>query len=562
MTEIEQIFRPENDTFTVFVVEQRFAVGRGHEYFHSYINTINYIDSNAKIKNYLSKVLEAIEKGVAPVAKLIEWVSLGFSMVNIVEVITSLCKIFTVFEHQAAGPNVIDPIILQEDKITKKALSKLINLNKDSILQPSIIIILKDNDFERAMLLLSECPDGINIKMIRNSGEETKYKVVNCGAENIDSFISSFSEQCYSTCSKTKTELLLNSEWSNNQIVSMYAPALLKFRTSLLLDQKEEIRSDLSNLIYDLSNLQSVSDSDEKIIQSIECVAKLFRVFCNDYGGNDIVDAHKLAEKLNNNILLAQVYRYAEFLPDCSLQRKEELYQEGYSIFKNNNMEDHAIYCKNNLLVHQFYSGKVYPEEFRNLQEEAVNNVPGMVGLSHIYNNVGIAYLYCGHSETAVEFLSKGLDYARYQDRIVQNLALESNKMVAQSYSLCTIDENRIRLLMRRIFDGMGLTKLPFLTADFVLNVLSVAYRQNVRLGLELIHMFPIEDLINESFRINLMGSGERLLQMKYLADKHGNYFSLLSTCKIPKEITQPSGKKMEFILHYGFNLFEFNTWL
>ena len=36
----------------------------------------------------------------------------------------------------------------------------------------------KDNDFERAKRLLSECPNGINVKMLRNSGEEITYKVI------------------------------------------------------------------------------------------------------------------------------------------------------------------------------------------------------------------------------------------------------------------------------------------------------------------------------------------------------------------------------------------------
>ncbi len=70
-------------------------------------------------------------------------------------------------------------------------------------------------------------------------------------------------------------------------------------------------------------------------------------------------------------------------------------------------MNDLAIYCQNNKLIHQFYSDKVYPEEFRALQEEAINSVPGMVGLSHIYNNVGIAYLYCGQPNVAIDFFYK-----------------------------------------------------------------------------------------------------------------------------------------------------------
>lgn len=50
MTEIEKIFIQDDDTFTVFVVSQKFVVGKGHEYFHSYINTPNYLDSDEQIK--------------------------------------------------------------------------------------------------------------------------------------------------------------------------------------------------------------------------------------------------------------------------------------------------------------------------------------------------------------------------------------------------------------------------------------------------------------------------------------------------------------------------------
>lgn len=562
MTDIEKIFIQDDNNFTVFVVEQRFVVGRGHDFFRSYINTVNYIDSDEQIKKCFFKVLETIEKNVAPVSKLISIITSSFTPVNIPDAITALCKLFTVHEHQAAGPHVIDPIILQEGKITKKALSQLINLNKDSVTKPSIIIMLKDNNFERAKDLLSECPDGISIKMIRNSGKEEIYKVVNCGAENIDSFLNSFSSQCYSTCSKTRREILLNNEWSNNSIVTKYSPMLLKVRTNLLFDHKDEIRSELHALTNELALMHDSSENMEKILRSFECTAKLFTVFCNDYGGQDMLDVAKLANYIGNEVLQAHVYRYAEFLPNCSKNERTELYMKGYKIFKNNSMEDHAIYCKNNMLIEQFYSDNVDPEAFRDLQAEAVCNVPGMVGLSHIYNNVGLAYLYCGHSEQAIDFLTKGLDYAWSQDRIVQNLALESNRMIAEKYAFSMVDENRIRLLMRRIFDGMGVKKLPFLSADFVLNVLAVAFSQNPRLGKELIHSFPIEKLINLSFSTNIMGSGERVLHMQYLDSHYSKYFTLLKNCKIPKTLSSPKGKRMEFIIRYGYNPFEFNTWL
>lgn len=562
MTDIEKLFTQADNTFTIFVVEQRFVVGRGHEYFHSYINTSNLIDSDEQIKERFSKAIETISKNVAPVEKLIKLFTAGFTHLNIAEIITSLCKLYTVHEHQLVGPNIIDPIILQEGKITKKALSHLVSLNKDSILRPTIIILLKDNNFERVKGLLSECPNGINIKMIWNSGKEEIYKVVNCGAQDVTSFMNLFSIQCYSTCSHTKKELLLNHEWAEDSIIKKYSPMLLKFRTNLLLDQKDDIRPELTELITKINSISNVNDKDEKIIRTFECISKLFRVFCNDRGGQDILDAYKIAKDLNHEILLAHIYRYAEFLPNCSTQEKIELYDIGYQIFQKYSMEDHAIYCKNNKLVEQFYTDYVRTDEFKDMQVEAINNVPGMVGLSHIYNNVGVAYLYNAQVDNAIEYFDKGLEYARNQDRIVQNLALESNKMIAESYSYCNVGENRIRFLMHRIFDGLGLKRLPFLAADYALNVLAVAYRQNVTFAEELINTFPLDILMQKSYDTSNINAGERLLQMQYLDIHYGIHFPLLSKCRIPTNLNSTGGKRKDFILCHGLNPFDFETWL
>ena len=533
MNDIEKLFVQEDSTFTVYVVEQQFVVGRGQEYFKKYINTSNYITSEKQIKNIFSKAIQTISKNVAPVEKLVNLLSNGFSGISIAEAITSLCQLFTVNEHQLAGPEVIDPIILQEGKLTKRNIAHLVSLNKDSILRPTIILLLKDNDFNRAMELLSECPDGINIKMIKNSGKEEKYKVVNCGANNIVSFIDSFAKQCYSTCSNTPCKLLLNSEWSENLIVKKYAPTVLKYRSNLLFDQKEEISTQLSSFTDEIINLHSGNNEEEQILRAFECILRLFRIFCNDYGGNDILEAQKIATNLNHELLLAQVYRYAEFLPNCSIEDRIVLYDKGYSIFKKNMMEDNAIYCKNNMLIEQFYTNNIHPEAFREMQVEAVNNVPGMVALSHLYNNVGVAYLYCGQTDTAIDFFDRGLEYARNNDRIVQKLAIESNKMLAENYSYTTIDENRIRLLMRRIFDGMGMTKLPFLAADYALNVLTVALKQNRILAKELLDTYPIQKLIKKSFETSSINAGERCLQMQYLCTHFAEECGKIMECTI-----------------------------
>ncbi|MBQ4123134.1 hypothetical protein IJD44_05365 [bacterium] len=562
MLEVEKIFYNDTNTFTIFVVEQRFVVGKGHEYLNKFVNTDHFFDSEKKIKHFYRKIVDKIQESVTPVSKSIANIVTGNYIASIADIITSLCKLFTVTEHQAAGPNIIDPIIIQEGEVTKKSLTKIINIHKNSILRPAIIILLKDNDFERAKELLSECPNGINVKMIRNSGEEITYKVLNCGAEDITSFIDSYSEQCYSTCSNTRLEILSNSEWVDNPVVAEFSPLLFRFRSNLLMDEKEEVSQQLSNTLKAITQYSPNNERDSILLRNMECVTRLYRVFCNDSGGNDITKARELATSLNNDILLAQVYKCADLIPGCTQNEKMNLYSKAYDIFRKNNMEDHAIYCKNNMLIEQFYSERVSIEEFRNMSVEAINNVPGMVGLTHIFNNVGVAYLYCGLSTEAIEIFNRGLEYAKYQNRTVQKLALESNKLIAESYSFCNIDENRIRFLVRQIFDGMGTKKLPFLSADYLLNILSVAYRQNPSLGYEIINTYPVKDLINESFKRNLLCASERILQMQYLAAKYSEKFPLLNTCDIPKISNTARGKRKEFILRYGFNPFDFSTWM
>lgn len=562
MLDVEKIFYNDSSVFTIFVVEQRFVVGRGHEYLNKFINTQHFFDSERKVKQFYNKIVDKIQGSVTHVADSVSSIITGDYVASIAEIITSLCKLFTVTEHQAAGPHVVDPIIIQEGEVTKRSLNKIINIHKDSILRPAIIILLKDNDFERAKELLSDCPNGINIKMIRNSGEEITYKVINCGAEDINSFIEAYSEQCYSTCSNTKLEILTGTDWVANPIVSEFSPLLFRYRSNLLMDQKEDIRPHLNKTLYDITQYGASNEKDSILLRNIECVARLYRVFCNDSGGTDILKARNLAVALNNEILLAQVYKCADLISDCSQTEKMSLYEKAYEIFKRNSMEDHAIYTKNNMLIEQFYTDKVSTEEFRDLSVEAINNVPGMVGLTHIFNNVGVAYLYCGRPTEAIEVFNRGLEYAKFQNRIVQKLALESNKLVAESYSFCIVDENRIRLLLRQLFDSMGVKKLPFLSADYLLNILAVAYRQNASFGQELVNTFPVEKLINASFSRNLLCASYRVLQMQYLTATYGDKFPLLSTCNIPTIPDSTTGKRKDFILKYGYNLFDFSTWM
>lgn len=558
MEDIREYFQEVNDTFTIFVVEQRFVVGQGNEYFKSFRGTANYISTEVAIKKNINRILSWTQKHIPNITELIKLCFLSQQSVGILEIVTELSKLFSVHEHQAAGPEVIDPIIIQEGEISARSLAQLISLHKSSILRPAIIILLKDNDFKRAKKILSNCPHGINVKMIRNSGLSEIYKVVNSGAEDIDDFIDAFSRQCFSTCSRTPRKLLLNKEWSENSTIKLYSPSIFKIRTNLLYDEKDEVRNDINMLISDIEGKSGNNTETTILIRSFECMLRLFRVFCNDYGGIDLSTSESLAKKLDNNILLAHVYRYANLFSDRDAKIKEEQLYYSEKIFRENNIEDHAIYSMNNRLVNTFYTQHINIHDFSNMQKEAVNNVPGLVGMSIIYNNVGVAYLYCGHPDEAIRWFTKGLDYSR--DRIVQNLGLKTNILIAKGYSFEKVEEREIRLLINTIFDNLGIDRLPFISANYVMNALSLSLRYHPGLTQDLIQHYPIAKLLQNAFNSNILGSGSLSCFINLLMADFPEF--KISKLSYPQHVSNLSGIRANFLINHGYNPTIFNAWL
>jgi len=481
------------------------------------------------------------------------------SPVGLIDIITSLSKIFTVQEHQAAGPDVIDPIIIQEGDILPKYVNQIVALHKTSILRPTIIILLKDNDFSRAKILLSGCPHNTNIKMIRNSGETYIYKVINCGVDNPNDFLDAFSHQCFSTCSNTKRDILYNEDWSENSLIKLYSPSILQIRTQLLYQDKTLVRNDLNNFIKELDQKYTNNDLDRNLLLTFQCILRLYRVFCNDGGKKDISETYEIAQSLDNEVLMAQVYRYAYFLDNFTFDEKISLLESAYNTFIINGMEDNAIYCKNNKLVRQFDTENININEFLSLQEESVHNVPGLVGMSHIYNNVGVAHLMNGYPDESISFFDKGLDYAYRPERCIQKIALLCNRLIAQTYCFNKIDENELFKIMNLIFDNKELMNIPFITARYAMNIVSIALAQSKELGLELIKKYPIKKLVQNAFKDNILGSGQLLNQISILNSFYGIYLG--DETQNHSKYIETTGIKKNFLTKTGYNPFIFSTW-
>ena len=68
---ILDFFRESEDAFTIYVVEQRFAVGRGSDCFKSFNEKCDIIDTSQIARKQINSILNWINKRIPSVVELI-----------------------------------------------------------------------------------------------------------------------------------------------------------------------------------------------------------------------------------------------------------------------------------------------------------------------------------------------------------------------------------------------------------------------------------------------------------------------------------------------------------
>lgn len=558
---IEDYLEVDLNRFTVFVFSPDLTNGLAREYIEKYKNTPSYIDNKNSAKRFIDNIFNIIESYIQPIANVIApffSVSSGTPVIyNNFDYMYYSTKLLTTQDHKAANLDRIDPIILAKKNLSINFLNKLSNIFYSSPLKPKIII-LENND----SIIISEqyknFPTNTLIKYIDNSLNVTESVIINKGADNYDTFINCMADRCFDTCANTDIKLLINNDIFNKNIINKYTAPLLKIHTNLLYDRKEIIKSELSEIINDLE-IQLINPcEDEILIKFYLCMALINRVFCNDYGGNDISKAFELSNELDNEILKSHINRYCDFLPDISCFEKHNKFKEAEKIFNNNKMLDHAFYCRNNDFVDLFSTNKVDSTKFTNLVHEAENTVPGMCGLIHIINNAGVALLYERKYYDAIDLFDDGIKRITNSDRIVQKCALKINKMIAEFCISCKSPKEEFICIMNEIKYNID-KNLYFIKARYYMNLVSLAFQHNNSFGIYLIKEYDVANLVNKCIEENKIGALQLQFQLKFLEYYSGFPKELF---KIDSSITSCSGKRMEFICTRGLNPFHFKTWL
>lgn len=553
--DFSDLFDEINGEFTVFIVEKKFAVNYGYDYFKQYHNTPNFISTDYEAESFISTINKWITKKIPNVANLIQS-TLIESKPDLPYIIDNLFKLFGTHQHEAAGPEVIDPIIIQENKVTKEQIGQIVSLHKNSLLRPKIIIILANNDFVRAEKLLSFSPTGTRIKFIRNDLTSKSTLVLNEGADNIDVFIDIYSKQCFSACSRTKTDLLYNEEWAENSNIKRFSPLLLQIRTKLLYGEKLSALDSLNTTINKIKHCSTSthSENDKKLLLSLEGMSKIFRIFCNDTGGKDMEDALKISSILNNDLFTAHINRYSFFMNNIDFSKKDNRLKLAKEVFEKNNVMDHSIYCQNNLLTGYFYNRSNNIIQFNDMINKAISDVPGLVGMPIIYNNSGVAYMLNSEYEKALNLFTLGLKYFPQNDH---KLGLQTNILIAKTLAGLEVTEQDVRNVLMFAITNLSDVRTSFLSAPDILNLILICSKN--KLDINILENKQALQVLANSVKNGYIAQSSFAYHLTLLQD--------IENINIPFNFTKNNSfslgsRRQKFMEFTGYNPAIFYSWL
>ena len=556
--DIEERLNPSLTNATVNIVTYTFRMKYGKKYFEKFLTTPHYMSSSHKLRNYWNKTINLIRTKQTNIIELVQTLEKSDNIKKSV-VFETLSMLLQIIPAIAVNIEVLDPIIIEINKDTLKTASKIVNNFKSSPIRP-IIILLLDKNTSSAVIeeILKKLPIDLKVAIHKDSGETEVITVLNnIGADSVEDFMDSYSSQCFCTCCHTKQSILIR-DMKESNIVSILSTLLIKCHSYLLQDNKKSAQEDIKYIHSLLTHSYIESD----LLKMFTCILSLYNVYATDKGGTSILTAINLSRELNNPLMEAFVDRFAHFIPNTSYKEKSEILLKASEIFNKKNVFDHKIYCINNMLTYSFYSESLDTRKFNDLLGEATSNVPGLAGMSILYNNAGTAELYNRNPDIALIRYKEGLDYARANNRPAQRIGLMGNIIITESLLGIKHDSQYFIRGFNDIINMPNTRNLPFIQANGMMNFLASAiFEKNFEAVKEITTSQNFKEVLIRSLRDNEMGTGSLIEQLNVLLKKsqgHLNFYYL----KCPSHHSIISGIRHNYISENGFNPAIGNAWL
>ena len=556
--DIEERLNPSLTNATVNIVTYTFRMKYGKKYFEKFLTTPHYMSSSHKLRNYWNKTINLIRTKQTNIIELVQTLENSDNIKKSV-VFETLSMLLQIIPAIAVNIEVLDPIIIEINKDTLKTASKIVNNFKSSPIRPIIILLLDKNTSSTVIEeILKKLPIDLKVAIHKDSGETEVITVLNnIGADSVEDFMDSYSSQCFCTCCHTKQSILIR-DMKESNIVSILSTLLIKCHSYLLQDNKKSAQEDIKYIHSLLTHSYIESD----LLKMFTCILSLYNVYATDKGGTSILTAINLSRELNNPLMEAFVDRFAHFIPNTSYKEKSEILLKASEIFNKKNVFDHKIYCINNMLTYSFYSESLDTRKFNDLLGEATSNVPGLAGMSILYNNAGTAELYNRNPDIALIRYKEGLDYARANNRPAQRIGLMGNIIITESLLGIKHDSQYFIRGFNDIINMPNTQNLPFIQANGMMNFLASAiFEKNFEAVKEITTSQNFKEVLIRSLRDNEMGTGSLIEQLNVLLKKsqvHLNFDYL----KCPSHHSIISGIRHNYISENGFNPAIGNAWL
>lgn len=555
--DIEERLNPSLTNATVNIVTYTFRMKYGKKYFEKFLTTPHYMSSSHKLRNYWNKTINLIRTKQTNIIELVQTLENSDNIKKSV-VFETLSMLLQIIPAIAVNIEVLDPIIIEINKDTLKTASKIVNNFKSSPIRP-IIILLLDKNTSSAVIeeILKKLPIDLKVAIHKDSGETEVITVLNnIGADSVEDFMDSYSSQCFCTCCHTKQSILIR-DMKESNIVSILSTLLIKCHSYLLQDNKKSAQEDIKYIHSLLTHSYIESD----LLKMFTCILSLYNVYATDKGGTSILTAINLSRELNNPLMEAFVDRFAHFIPNTSYKEKSEILLKASEIFNKKNVFDHKIYCINNMLTYSFYSESLDTRKFNDLLGEATSNVPGLAGMSILYNNAGTAELYNRNPDIALIRYKEGLDYARANNRPAQRIGLMGNIIITESLLGIKHDSQYFIRGFNDIINMPNTRNLPFIQANGMMNFLASAiFEKNFEAVKEITTSQNFKEVLIRSLRDNEMGTGSLIEQLNVLLKKSQGHLNF-DYLKCPSHHSIISGIRHNYISENGFNL-PWNAWL
>ena len=461
--DIEERLNPSLTNATVNIVTYTFRMKYGKKYFEKFLTTPHYMSSSHKLRNYWNKTINLIRTKQTNIMELAQTLEKSDNIKKSV-LFETLSMLLQIIPAIAVNIEVLDPIIIEINKDTLKTASKIVNNFKSSPIRP-IIILLLDKNTSSAVIeeILKKLPIDLKVAIHKDSGETEVITV------------DSYSSQCFCTCCHTKQSILIR-DMKESNIVSILSTLLIKCHSYLLQDNKKSAQEDIKYI----HSLLTHSCIESDLLKMFTCILSLYNVYATDKGGTSILTAINLSRELNNPLMEAFVDRFAHFIPNTSYKEKSEILLKASEIFNKKNVFDHKIYCINNMLTYSFYSESLDTRKFNDLLGEATSNVPGLAGMSILYNNAGTAELYNRNPDIALIRYKEGLDYARANNRPAQRIGLMGNIIITESLLGIKHDSQYFIRGFNDIINMPNTRNLPFIQANGMMNFLASAIFEKI----------------------------------------------------------------------------------